>query len=642
DDLVGFFVNTLVLRTDTSGEPTFAELLGRARETALAAYANQDVPFEYLVEVLNPVRSMTRSPLFQVSLGYQNEPLEPFSGPGLESVPEEGLTGTSRFDLAVHVQGRSHGNDPADGYIGFVEYNTDIYHEGSVRRFVDLYRRLLTAVVADHDLRIDRIDLLGPEEWGALVPLTVTPAHLASLTAPAAPIDASPADISAVDASQAPTSAGPVNGTVDGVAPRDGGGELHGYVLDPWLGPVPPGIPGELYLAAGRSSAAPAHGPAMPAELRPDVAETPLDQGLVRPETLVADPFGPPGSRMYRSGLRVRWDAALRRLEPAPAWPEDLPPSEDGATAPARPQDGPATRAEEILCAVFAEVLGLDEVDPEENFFALGFHSLLATQVVSRIRVLLGVEPAIRTLFEAPTVAELAECLEETGRVQAPLTRRERPERVPLSFAQRRLWFLHRLEGPNATYNVPWSLRLRGELDVDALRAAMGDVLARHESLRTVFPEHEGTPYQRVLAPGDTGPMPATVEHVAEEDIQATLDAAARDTFDLAREIPVRTRLWRVGPRDHVLMVMLHHIVSDAWSFAPLSRDLMAAYEARLAGRAPAFTGLPVQYADYALWQREVLGDEGVADGGRLGPQVAYWRERLAGLPEQIVLPVDR
>ncbi|MEV6986110.1 amino acid adenylation domain-containing protein [Sphaerisporangium sp. NPDC051017] len=568
DALVGFFVNTLVIRTDVSGEPTFAELVGRVKETALAAYAHQDVPFEYLVEVLNPDRSMSRSPLFQISLGFQNEPLDPFTVDGVTSVPEEGFTGTSRFDLAVHVQGMS-GDD--EGYFGFVEYDTGIYDRDTVQRFVDRYRRLLSAVAADPDLAIHRVELLDDDERRAVLPLRRSAADLAAL----------PGDL--------------------------GGGHRGAYVLDDWLRPVPPGTPGELYL----------------------IAEGPGDG-------LVADPFGTPGARMWPTGLRVRWDGAARRLAevvaaPAPAEPGD---------APAGREDGALTPTEEALCVIFTEVLGLDAIDPEDNFFELGFHSLLATQVVSRVRVRLGVELGVRTLFEAPTVADLAECLDEdgAGEAQLALERRERPERIPLSFAQRRLWFLNRLEGPNATYNVPWSLRLRGSLDVDALRAALADVVERHESLRTLFPEHEGTPYQRILR--DVRPE-LPIEDMAEADIQAVLDEAARGTFDLSREIPVRARMWRVASDDHVLMVMLHHIVSDAWSFAPLSRDLMTAYESRRSGTAPGWAELPVQYADYALWQREVLGDQGEEDS-RFARQLAYWQGQLAGLPEQIALPADR
>ncbi|MDH2430904.1 condensation domain-containing protein, partial [Sphaerisporangium sp. TRM90804] len=208
---------------------------------------------------------------------------------------------------------------------------------------------------------------------------------------------------------------------------------------------------------------------------------------------------------------------------------------------------------------------------------------------------------------------------------------------IPLSFAQRRLWFLHGLEGP--AYNMPWTLRFRGDLDVDALRAALGDVVARHEALRTVFPERDGEPYQMVLSPDEAKPE-LEVLHPGEELPQA-LDLAARYRFDLGGEPLVRAHLFVLGPRDHVLMLLMHHIVCDGWSFAPLSRDLMAAYEAHSLGDRPSFPELPVQYVDYTLWQRDLLGDAGDPES-LLSRQTAYWRDRLAGLPEHIPLPADR
>ncbi|MFE7613870.1 condensation domain-containing protein, partial [Streptomyces celluloflavus] len=213
---------------------------------------------------------------------------------------------------------------------------------------------------------------------------------------------------------------------------------------------------------------------------------------------------------------------------------------------------------------------------------------------------------------------------------------------TPLSFAQRRLWFLHRLEGPSATYNMPWALRLTGKLDVEALRAALADVVERHEALRTVFPETDGEPYQLILDPKDA--RPALDEVAAEEsELRPQLDAAVRYAFDLSSEIPVRAWLYRLGESgdEFVLLLLIHHIACDGWSYAPLARDLMASYEARREGRAAELPELPVQYTDYTLWQRELLGDENDPESV-LAEQVAYWKEQLAGLPEQIEPPFDR
>ncbi|SPT58070.1 non-ribosomal peptide synthetase [Actinomadura madurae] len=299
----------------------------------------------------------------------------------------------------------------------------------------------------------------------------------------------------------------------------------------------------------------------------------------------------------------------------------------------------PRTPREEILCHLFADILHLDRVGIDDGFFDLGGHSLLGTRLIGRIRSVLEVEVSIRDLFEAPTVAELADRLGGAGQARPVLEPWRRPDRVPLSFAQRRLWFLNRLEGPGPTYNIPLAVRLRGPLDRAALAAALADVVDRHESLRTIFPESDGEPYQLVL-----DPEPFVLETVDAEvrDLSRMVAAAAGRGFDLMADRPFRAELFRLGPDDHVLLVVVHHIAGDAWSMGPLGRDLAVAYSVRCRGASvPQWSSLPVQYADYALWQREWLGDEGDS-GSMVGAQVAYWREALTGLPDQLDLPVDR
>ena len=301
---------------------------------------------------------------------------------------------------------------------------------------------------------------------------------------------------------------------------------------------------------------------------------------------------------------------------------------------------GPRTPEEQLLCELYAEVLGLERVGIDENFFALGGHSLLATRLISRVRAVLGVELPVRALFEAPNVAALVNRLREGRPARPALLAQVRPARLPLSYAQQRLWFLYRLEGPSATYNLPAALRLAGELDAGALEGALAEVVARHESLRTVFPEEHGVPFQRVLPVEESAPVFLT-EDVSEAALAERLAAAAATPFELSGELPLRAWLFRVAPRCHVLLLLLHHIAGDGWSLGPLGRELAQAYAARCRGEPSAFTALPVQYADYTLWQRELLGEEDDPESV-LARQLSFWRRTLAGAPEELNLPAER
>jgi nonribosomal peptide synthetase DhbF len=223
----------------------------------------------------------------------------------------------------------------------------------------------------------------------------------------------------------------------------------------------------------------------------------------------------------------------------------------------------PATAREQALCEIFAHVLDLDHVGPDDSFFDLGGHSLLATRLVSRIRTALGAEVPIRAVFEHPTVTALTQILDQSGTARPALTRAAtRPEQLPLSFAQQRLWFLGQLHGPSTAFNLPFAWRLTGELDTSALIAALGDVVNRHESLRTVLAVADGQPYQQVLPATQAG-VPVTVSAAAPGDIAGLIAAAAQHEFDLATELPVRARLLKVSDRQHVLVLLTHHIASD-------------------------------------------------------------------------------
>ncbi|MEV5602749.1 non-ribosomal peptide synthase/polyketide synthase [Streptomyces sp. NPDC052299] len=969
DDLIGFFVNTLVLRTDTSGDPTFAELLGRVRESALGAYAHQDLPFEQVVEALNPARSLTRQPLFQVLLALQNVPRTDFALSGLATEPVLVGTPTTMFDLGFHLLERG-GPGASEGIAGRVEYSTDLFDPATVEALVARWLRLLAAVVAEPGLPLSRIDVLTAGERHELLAArndTARPAADATLPAlfeervratpdapavvfedtvlsygelnrranrlahaliargvgpeqvvalqlprsadlvvailavlktgaaylpvdpdyPAARIaymveDARPAvvldDLAAVTPSGTLPEHDPEvcadprhpayviytsgstgrpkavvmpaaallnllawhHRTVGGepgtrtaqftatsfdvsvqevlsallygktlVVPTDeqrrsaelfahwldrhrveelfapnlviealaeaaeeaghdlphlrlvaqageamrlngavrrfaagpgrvlhnhyGPAETHVitayalpadptdcpqpvpigrpvdncrvYVLDEALSPVAPGVLGELYLAGA------------------GLARGYLDRPGLSAGRFVADPYGPAGTRMYRTGDLVRWGAhgelefagradhqvKVRgfRIEPGEieaeltAHPgvsqvavlarEDrlvayVVPADPAATTPAalaahlgdRVPDhlvpsafvlldglpltpngkldrkalpapdaastgggrAPRTPQEQILCELFADVLGLARVGADDDFFALGGHSLLATRLVSRVRAALGIELELRALFRTPTPAGLAAGLHDAGTARRALVPRPRREMLPLSFAQRRLWFLQQFGAPSATYHMPLALRLSGDLDRDALGAALADVMTRHETLRTVFPHTGGIPHQRVLDTTEAG-IPLTVRPAGESEVPALLRDAAVRGFDLTTEIPLRAELFAVAPDEHVLLLVMHHIVGDGWSMGPLARDLATAYTTRLSGAAPEWPPLPVTYADYTLWQHEILGDEDDADS-LFSRQVAYWQRELAGLPEQLHLPADR
>ncbi|MFE2290347.1 amino acid adenylation domain-containing protein [Streptomyces sp. NPDC059452] len=483
------------------------------------------------------------------------------------------------------------------------------------------------------------------------------------------------------------------------------------YILDTYLRPVPPGTPGELYVAGT------------------GVGRGYLNDPAKTATTYLPDPHGAPGTRMYRTGDRVRQrpDGQIEFLErldhqikirghrielgEIESALRNLPGITDAATAlhhgrltayligttphpkqaltahlpdymiptayltlpalpltpngkldrNALPTPDPATHSagllpprnplEQALCEIFAEVLELPAVGIDDDFFDLGGHSLLATRVASRVRARLGFEVAIRTFFQAPTVAALAERLENgeggTGGASVRpvlVAAGERPEEVPLSPAQQRLWFLNQLGQGSATYHLPFAVRLTGDLDVAALGAALDDVVARHESLRTVFPDDGGRPRQRIVPAAEARvdlpvlpvppPAPTSVEASGEAALTRALASAAVESFDLSQQLPLRAALFADGDDQHVLLLVLHHIAADGWSVAPLARDLAEAYALRRAGVAPQWEPLPVQYADYTLWQRDLLaavGDE----------QLDYWQTVLGSLPEELELPAD-
>jgi amino acid adenylation domain-containing protein len=481
------------------------------------------------------------------------------------------------------------------------------------------------------------------------------------------------------------------------------------YVLDDQLQPVPQGACGNLYLGGVQ------------------LARGYLKQPALTAERFVADPYGEPGGRIYRTGDLTRWrrdgsleflgradqqvkirgfriepgeiEAALRELPevahaavivredrqgekllvgyvvPTPGnsidpgsirrqlaqrLPDYMVPAAivelealpltpngklDRKALPdpqwqSRSYHPPRTPQEEILCSLFAEVLGLERVGIDDNFFDLGGHSLLATRLVSQVRVILNVELAIRTLFESPTVASLSPRLKKSDKERPELLPQQRPERIPLSFAQQRLWFLDRLGGTSAEYNLPSALRLIGELDRMALEKAINAIVSRHESLRTHFLEIDGEPAQ-VILPELHIELPledlSSLDEIAQRDhILSALREEADSPFDLARGPLLRIGLLKLGEHDHILLRTMHHIVSDGWSEGVFNHEFALLYQAFHEGRDNPLHLLPIQYADFALWQRQRMEQEGLAGG------LAYWRQQLAGIPERLELPTDR
>ncbi|WP_030297979.1 non-ribosomal peptide synthetase [Streptomyces sp. NRRL F-5681] len=362
---------------------------------------------------------------------------------------------------------------------------------------------------------------------------------------------------------------------------------------------------------------------------------------------------GPLAPDRLREALRTRLPDYLvpAAVIPVDHWPltangkldrTALPEPEEAAAPGGR---APATPQEEIVAHLFAELLEREHVGADDDFFALGGHSLLATRLASRIRTALDVTLSVRDVFETATVAALARRARHAGRAPEPLRPRPRPATLPLSPAQRRLWFLQQLHGAGADYTIPFAARLTGPLDVPALRAALLDVTGRHEALRTVFPATDGKPRQHIVDTADLPPLLTVTDATgAEDEIRHHIEATAAAPFDVERDVPLRAGLLRLAADQHVIVLAVHHIAADQWSARPLLTDLATAYAARTEGEEPAWPPLPVQYADFTLWQRSTLGwdDDAPRPDGAAAAQLDHWRTALAGLPAELPLPTDR
>ncbi|MBO1350490.1 MAG: amino acid adenylation domain-containing protein [Hormoscilla sp. GUM202] len=303
----------------------------------------------------------------------------------------------------------------------------------------------------------------------------------------------------------------------------------------------------------------------------------------------------------------------------------------------------PGTPTEELLAAIWCEVLGLKHVGIHDNFFELGGHSLLATQVISRIRRVFSVEVPVRYVFEFPTLATLSKAIEaqaDSGWQAPAIVRVPRDAAIGLSFAQERLWFLNQLEGQSATYNMPGALRLDGKLASSALEQAITEIVRRHEALRTRFTNNMGTPVQ-IIAPAAPVTVPAIdLQDITKDQLAGVVQGLATEEaqrpFDLSGELLLRVKLLRLSAESHVLLLTMHHIVSDGWSIGVFCRELQTLYQAFAQGVASPLPELPIQYADFAIWQRQWLSGE------VLDIQLEYWKQQLAGVPTLLELPTDR
>ncbi|WP_204806937.1 non-ribosomal peptide synthetase [Mycobacterium riyadhense] len=301
----------------------------------------------------------------------------------------------------------------------------------------------------------------------------------------------------------------------------------------------------------------------------------------------------------------------------------------------------PTTATERRMCAIFARLFGWERIGAEDSFFGLGGHSLLAARLIAQIRAEFGVELTVRAVFDTPTPAGLAARLVDHFRAEfdIDLNRPElvaavRPERPPLSYSQFAMWFQHRMRGPNDVFNMALALRINGPLDIPVLAAALNDVVARHEAMRTNFVEHEGVPYQLVHP---IRQLELEVTQIAADQLDETVAELRRYVFALESESLIRPTLLAVGANTHVLLVLVHHIVTDHVSLGILFEDLIVAYRARLQGKAPQWAAPPFQFVDYALWQQGAF-DAASAWGQA---ELAHWRDVLAGMPYEISVVPD-
>lgn len=664
EGLIGFFVNTLALRTELADIPDFRSLLQRVREVLLDGYAHQELPFEQLVEAVQPPRSLAHAPIFQVLFVLQNSPRAAVHVAGLTVEPANTDGAIAKFDITLTMEERQ------GTLIGVWEYNTDLFERSTMQRWASHFQTLLESIVADPEHSIATLPLLPVEErellesWKRIPPLPDSWMRQWLATHP---------DFSVM--TDFP--------------------DIQSSILDEQLQPVPIGVRGEWYLQQGDSTL---YRTGELARYLPDgrtesmgrveamvkvrgvrISLSEIEATLAEHPDIAAcavlvrhDPPAPQrlvGYLVLKAEQEIAPESVRQFLQSQlpthhipTAWvmlPE-LPTTADGMIdrealpAPIILSTGrgssasylpPRTPLESQLATLWADILQVERVGREDNFFALGGHSLLATQMVARVRHEIGIELPLRLLFEISTIAGLASHIEQgsfrgtTAIAAAPIIAMGRS--APLSFAQERLWFLDQLEPNSALYNVSAPIRLQGELDIDRLAAALNEVVKRHEALRTQFgATSTGQPIQHILPALTITPTLIELSEFPaeerEEIARGYLKTFAQQPFNLAKAPLIRLELIRLAEDTHIALLTMHHIITDGWSLNVLVSEIATLYALLAAGQPAILPPLQLQYADFAQWQRAWL------QGEVMEAQVGYWREQLKGAPPLLELPTDR
>lgn len=587
EPLAGCFINLLALRADLSGNPTGCELLHRVAALVQDAYSHRELPFEEVVKAVQAPQDPSRTPLFQTCFLLQRSPAASLSLPGVSVESLAIAAPISQFDLSFILE-----EYPAGLYLN-IEYNTQLFGETTIELFQKHYQLLLATLCQQPDIYIQEINLLKPEE------------------------DNNPYWTNQRIRRTAEQQIKVPDGLIEPGEIEQALRSLSGIQ--------------EAVVLQRASQLDFAH---FSAYIQPCAGQQ-LDIALVRLAL----------KKSFASALSI----TIQVLDAFPLTESgDIDRSQMSRLGqePDLAQESPQAVLEYTITCIWQNVLKLPLIGRAENFFEIGGHSLLAMQVLAAVRERLHIAISLRQFFNAPTIAALAELIEaESGRMNQtkedsfpPLIPVERTEDLPLSFAQQRLWFLDQLEGSSATYNIPVVLHLTGELNIPVLQSSVREIVRRHEALRTTFPKGQCTPVQCVhLLPQAPVQLVDFSTSKLEDPWQAILQdvqAEIQHPFDLAQGPLLRTRVLHLSHDEHIIVFVMHHIVSDGWSMAVLAQEFKALYNAFIMGQPSPLPELAIQYGDFVVWQRNYL------QGPRLAAHLDYWREQLSGAAI-LKLPTD-